>query len=466
MPASAVSDACWASLSDYIANATGLYFPRERWPDMQRAMADVAQEFGFDSIEACTQWLLSTPATRAQIEVLATHLTIGETYFFREKKTFTTIAEKVLPELIRARRHTRRLKLWSAACCSGEEAYSLAILLRQCLPDIDQWQISILATDINPKFLKKAAAGTYSDWSFRTTPPEFKARYFKKRADNRYVVAPEIQAMVTFMHLNLVDDVYPSPLTSTDSMDLIFCRNVLIYFSGEQNTAIVQKLHACLSDDSWMVVSPCETSQTLFAQFSTRNFPGVILYQKKKSQAPDSSSTESVTENLAPEVAAPECAESDSHEKYDASIESVAAEPVEPPNEKINNASIARALANQGKLEDALAACEHWIAADKLDASAQYLRGIILTEQNKTNEARQAFQCALYLRPDFVLAHYASGNLARNDGKSDVADKHFSNALRLLKGRDANELIDESEGMTVGRLREALTGQTETRSTP
>ena len=204
-------NADWSQLSEFLASTMGLHFPPERWPDLRRGITEAAMEFGFDNVVACADWLLSAPLTKTQIEVLASHLTIGETYFFRETKTLDVLANRRFPELIRLRRGgEQRLRLWSAACCSGEEAYSLAILLRQVLPDIADWQVTILATDINPRFLQKAVAGAYGEWSFRGTPAGFKERYFNRSEDGRFVVAPEIRQMVAFEYLNLVEDVYPA----------------------------------------------------------------------------------------------------------------------------------------------------------------------------------------------------------------------------------------------------------------
>src|SRR4030081_182852 len=135
----------WARLSALIAERMGLHFPLERLTDLQRGLAGAADEMGFDDVAACADWLLSAPLTKAHLQVLASHLTIGETYFFRDKRTLDVLAGRVLPELIQARRgHEQRLRLWSAACCSGEEPYSLAILLHQVLPDLAEWHITIL----------------------------------------------------------------------------------------------------------------------------------------------------------------------------------------------------------------------------------------------------------------------------------------------------------------------------------
>ena len=147
------SEAKWSQLSQFVAQTMGLHFPPERSADLQRGVAKAARELGFEDTATCVDRLLSDLPTAAQVEVLASHLTVGETYFFREKKTFEVLAAEVLPEIIRSRRgREQRLRLWSAACCTGEEAYSLAILLRETLPDYAEWHVTITATDINGRF--------------------------------------------------------------------------------------------------------------------------------------------------------------------------------------------------------------------------------------------------------------------------------------------------------------------------
>src|SRR5260221_12605129 len=148
MHTSVVPDLLRGQLSELIAERMGLHFPPERWADLERGLAGAAKEFGLTDAAGCVDWLLSRALTRPQLEVLASHLTVGETYFFREKKTFDVLAESVLPDLVRARRASeRRLRIWRAACCTGEEPYSLAILLQQVIPDLADWQGTDLAPD-------------------------------------------------------------------------------------------------------------------------------------------------------------------------------------------------------------------------------------------------------------------------------------------------------------------------------
>jgi chemotaxis protein methyltransferase CheR len=280
----AISHVLLAQLSDVIRAQMGLHLPAAHWHDLERGIRAAARELAFQDTAACIQWLVSSPLTRHQIAVLARHLTIGETYFFREPHVFAMLEEEILPALMYARRERpRRLRIWSAGCATGEEPYSVAISISKVIRDRRDWDITILATDINPRFQQMAAAGVYREWSFRRTPAWIKARYFSRQAGGRLAILSEIQTMVTFAYLNLVDDVYPSPLTNTMAMDVIFCRNVLMYLAPEQAQQVVHRLYHALADGGWLIVSPSETSHVLFASFQAVGIPGAILYRKDAS---------------------------------------------------------------------------------------------------------------------------------------------------------------------------------------
>jgi chemotaxis protein methyltransferase CheR len=479
-----VSDALSTRLSEFIAEKMGLHFPPERWTDLQRGLEGMAKEFDFSNAAECISWLLQGPLSRAQILALAGHLTVGETYFFREKRTFEVLADSVLPELIRLRRNRgRRLRLWSAACSTGEEPYSLAILLHQLIPDLANWNVTILATDINQKFLRKAAGGVYGDWSFRESPSGFRERYFHPVGNGRYEIAPEVKKLVTFAQVNLVEEFYPTLATDTNAMDVIFCRNVLMYFTPAQAAKVVHNLRCALVEDGWLAVSPCEASQTLFSRFAPANFPGAILYRKHAEQvqiapprppplwsepAPfatpafempllEKQPAEEPCQPTAPPTPFAVAKSLYNQGRYaDAAetlLNSIAARA--PPNPPVFSLLV-RALANQGELAEALEWCDRWVAADKLDASGHYLRAVVLQELGDREQSRRSLQRAVYLRPDMALAHFALGNLSRAGGRNDEADKHFTNASRLLKACQPEDVIPESDGLTAGRLMEII----------
>jgi chemotaxis protein methyltransferase CheR len=471
-------------LGSLIAHTIGLDFPPERWNDLRRGMAGAASEFGFEDVAQCAEWLLSGPGKPAQLRILAAHLTVGETYFFRDPQTFKALAATVLPEMISARRDAgqRRLRIWSAACSSGEEPYSLAIVLREALPDLDDWDVTIMATDINPRALDKAAAGSYGEWSFRDAPAGLKERYFTRTPDGRYAIVPQVRKLVTFACLNLVDDGYPSLASGSGGMDLVFCRNVLMYFSPAQASKVIGNLRRTLADGGWLVVSPSEASHALFPDFAAHNFPGAILYRKdpgasdagQPSRLPPPGEPmgviappiETTSVAAAPAMLAapaqPEAAPVPTAEllyqqgRYAETAETLTGSfALHPPGPKAFSL-LARALANLGQLTDALAWCERWVAADKLDPAAHYLLAVILLEQDDPERARSCLQRAIYLDPEFVLAHFALGNLARSRGKSSMAGKHFATALQLLRRHPPDELLPESDGLSARRLTETI----------
>jgi chemotaxis protein methyltransferase CheR len=464
-----------ARLSSSVAEHLGLHFPPTRWADLERGARSAAREFGFSEVGACAQWLTSAPLSRRQVETLASHLTIGETYFYRERAAFAALEQHVMPQLAASRQSgQRRLRIWSAACCTGEEAYSLAIAATRGLPEPGRWDISVLATDINPHFLEKAAAGIYGEWSFRDTPPFVRQQYCRPMADGRFQVVPEIRKLVTFDHLNLADDSYPSLLNQTNGLDLIFCRNLLIYFEPVLGARVGRKLGHCLSDGGWLFVGAAETSSLLFGELEAVNYSGAIVYRKSSTPAPRPRPAFVPPAGASPvapiglaeirsgprprPAPAPPTPLVDATALFDqgryAEVVQTLAGPV--AQGQAEAALLARAHANLGQLSEALACCERAIGANKLSPGLHYLRGTILAEKGEPEEAAREFRRATYLAPDFVMAHFGLGHLARGGGNAAGAARHFARAVRLLRDRPPDEPLPESEGITAARLADVI----------
>ena len=470
-------DPLLSALSELLAARIGLYFPQERWGDLERGIAAAAAAFDMPDAASCAQRLLSTPLTHREIEILASHLTVGETYFFREPRSLDGFEQHILPALLRARTHNaRRLRIWCAGCCTGEEPYSIAMLLDRLIPEHEAWNVTLLATDINPLFLRKATEGEYGDWSFRATPVWMRERYFKRKRDGRYALLPCIRKKVTFSYLNLADDVYPSLINNTNAMDVIFCRNVLMYFSAARAQKVIENLHRSLVDGGWLIVSPAETSTSLFSRFTAVRFPGAVLYRKQASEGRTQESgiwdqeVETgypfATPGLLPGALPPDSPVADAALAAPPHTASLSLDrPAEQPGEAVPfevNAGeapsrTARACANQGKLAEAAEWCEKAIAADKLNPAPQYLLATIRQELGQSDAAMRSLMRVLYLDPDFVLAHFALGNLCLSQGLRRKAERHFDNALALLHTHPHDAPLPESEGLTAGRLTEIIT---------
>lgn len=479
-----ISKSLLSELSEFVSTRMGLHFPVERRDDLERGIVSACSEFGSKDVESCIKWLVNSPLTKQEFEILASHLTIGETYFFRDKKIFDILNHQILPELIMSRRKNEKcLRIWSAGCATGEEPYSIAILLRRMIPDIEDWNITILATDINPNFLRKAQKGIYDNWSFRDEP-SWIWNYFKKTSQG-FELIPEIRKMVVFSYHNLAEDPYPSLLNNTAAMDIIFCRNVLMYFSRNRAEHVVSSLYLSLVEDGWLAVSAVETSHLLFHQYSPVNFPGTIIYRKEPGKTQEIKVPQKIpvreirdvrevpkkpliqikkekkmpvpvvrmqekTKSLYEEA-------SDLYEKgnYAGAIEQLLTKVKQDPDTKAM-ILLSRAYANSGKTQEAQNWCEKAIGINKLEPGYHYLHAMILQERGQIEEAVRSLKRTLYLDHDFVLAHFGLGNLCKQQRKFNESDKHFDNALILLKKYNRDEILAGTEGITAGRLSEII----------
>ena len=485
-------------VADLVAERIGLHFPPERLGDLERGLSAAASDFDFDNVESCLRWLSSSPLTKNQIEILASHLTVGETYFFREKKSLEILEQSILPDLIKSRADERRLRIWSAGCCTGEEPYTIAMILARTIPDLERWNITLLATDINPRFLSKASAGLYSDWSFRATSEWIRSKYFHKAKNGNFEIISQVKKLVTFAYLNLAEDAFPSLTNNTNAMDIIFCRNVLMYLASRHVTTIARNFYRCLTGSGWLVVSPSDASQELSSQFAIVHRSGAILYRKGTASAeqdlvfPVREQDESPiswvpgTSRVAdPEI--PACIPPEEVEPLEAPR--AADEPLSPPlvegvtyealtlyeqgdyaaaadqlaarlstnSEDAEAMTLsARVHANQGNLAEALAWCEKAIARQKMNPGIHYLRATILQEQGSLDEAVRSLQRILYLDADFALAHFTLGTIALQLGRPEASGKHFENARALLATLPPEEILPESGGITAGRLTEII----------
>ena len=493
-------ESLWSRLSDSLGAQMGLHFSEARRGDLERGIAAAAPAFGMASAEACARWLLSAPLTRNQIEILAGRLTVGETYFFRDKRSFEILEERIIPELLRARAASeRRLRIWSAGCCTGEEPYSIAILLARMIPDLRDWNISILATDIHPSFLHKASLGVYGDWSFRDTPPGVKERFFKKTRDGRFEIDDHIKRLVDFAYLNLAEDSYPSVENGTNAMDVVFCRNVLMYFDLAHARKILHKLGRALLEGGWLFVSPVEVPQVALPQLLPVRFPGAIVHRKENDppsgqrmpaaaylyppavpERPIPPSNFHVEEQPAPAlpeqrgeigvVPGPQRQQAEApaqtpyqqaaawyaQGRYAEAGQEIRGILSRTPNDLAAMALLARIYANQGRLAEASEWCEKALAADKLNAGCWYLLATIHQEQGLADDAAAALRRALYLDQNNALVHFALGNLLRRQGKGKDAARHFRNALSILSAYRDAQVLTESDGITAGRLAEII----------
>jgi len=491
-----------------VRQRAGIEIPDARKSDLEKGVRAALEVTGAADEGALYELLAEKgPRGAAAFEAMVPAITINETHFFRNRPQMKSLETEILPQLIEARRETRRLRIWSAACSSGEEPYSLAVLIDRLLPDRDKWDVLIHGTDIDHTALEKAHTGLYGNWSFREVPQDVKDEYFTRLDEHRFELAPKIRRMVKFSRLNLVDDHYPSPENVTDRMDLVVCRNVLIYFKEGTVQRIVDRFHESLVDGGWLVVGHAEPSQEIFHRYQVKNFPGTIVYRRarKSPAAPLSPQSTVRSPQERPPLVTPR--------KPITTAKPLPRKPVAPakpvatvrPLRPVGGKQAAGPVAAGGPLEEAFALfergqageainrleklaaesprdhrapyllakifaskvrfaeAERWIdlaiANRELATEAHYLRGIAVQEQGRLEEALDAFRRSVFLDHTFALGHFAAAGLFARTGQSARAQKSLATVAELLSGKPADQLLPEGDGLTVGRLQELVTLQ-------
>ncbi|MEM9538134.1 MAG: CheR family methyltransferase [Cyanobacteria bacterium P01_E01_bin.42] len=262
-----------------IAKRTGLEIRERDRKILERTIQFRMQSLHLSAVNSYYNCLADeTQQNSEEWQTLISLLTNPESYFFRDRGQFSLLKRHILPELIERRYRAKTLRVWSAGCSTGEEVYSLAIVLEQLLPDIDRWNLLILGTDINLATLQKAREGIYGNWSFRSSDRELQQQYFHT-TERGYLLRDRLRRRVTFHYSNLAD-LSSFPYNDPDYFDLIVCRNVFIYFSKTalQNTLV--SFSRSLAFDGYLLTGHAELYGQDLTLFQSKMFPESILYQK------------------------------------------------------------------------------------------------------------------------------------------------------------------------------------------
>jgi chemotaxis protein methyltransferase CheR len=414
-------------VSAVIRQRLGLELMGAREADLDHSMGRIQGAFPDTPPEVLARHLAVLDVRRPEWARLVDLLTVGETYFFRDASWFAAIEEHVLLPLIAQRRREAdlRLRIWSAGCATGEEPYSLAMLLDRLLPDRRAWSIEIVATDVSVSAIESARRGLYRSWSFRQVPTDIIDRHFTPRDDALHELAPAIRDMVDFRLRNLVGDIPAADDCS--AMDVIVCRNVIMYFSADAQRRVAGRLASSLAADGWLLTSSAEAWAELFHPLAAVHLPGLTAFRQKAAAADDRRSVE---------IASPRPLRS-----HRASLTVAEGGREAPPaprdlesgSSESDPIARARALADRGDYAGALALCEQGQARASLDYDSHFLHAQVCQELGDRGGARKALRRALYLRADSVHAHFLLGNLHEADGERDAARRCMRNVVDLAE---------------------------------
>lgn len=465
-------------INNYIESKFGLYYPENRISDMLRGGAQASKQKNV-LLEDYINLLLSNRLTQKELEKLVTFLTIGETYFFRDSKLFETLRNNILPELINKKKNNgKSIKIWSAGCSTGEEAYSIAILMKELIPDYEYWDIKIIASDINENSLNKARSGIYSEWSFRGVELSAKNKYFEKINDGYFKLKDNYVKNVQFHNINLADSIYIAEDQVLKDIDIIFCRNVLMYFSKIQIKEIINRFYNCLVCEGWFIVAPTESLFLNDAPFTAVNINDVYFYNKninrmyfwdlakninyKQISADKKLINYELKESFSEKSKIStynNVLHTQLNNKLKVSLNELLKEInvkemlYEEKDEKEDFEALSRCCADEGKLEEAIQWCEKAILKDKINPRYYHLLASIQQEQGELDKAVASLKKAIFLESTFLIAYFDLGNLNLRIGKYKEAYKNFENVQVLLNNFVEDEVIPHSGEMTAGMLK-------------
>lgn len=240
---------------------------------VEARLTPLARREGFDSLETFIAHLRTNRYNNTHRKVVDA-MTTNETTFFRDIHPFEMLKTVILPSLIEKRQATRSLTIWSAACSSGQEPYSIAMLIRENFPVLKSWDVRILATDLSHEMLERTRAGRYNQLEInRGLPATLLVKYFERQG-LEWQIKPELRAMLEVRELNLAE-----PWTQVPPIDVIFIRNVMIYFDVEMKKLIFRKLRQVLRPGGYLFLGGAETTLNLDSAFTRVNSDKAICYQ-------------------------------------------------------------------------------------------------------------------------------------------------------------------------------------------
>lgn len=434
-----------------IEERTGIRHRKDQLEVVGKTIEKVMHDAG---IEQTDEFLSALDRDDSVFHQLVEAITIGETYFFREPKQFDFVCEHLIPEFRNGYGNECTLRAWSAACSSGEEAYSLAILCRQMNQPVD-----ILATDIAPESLAQAKQATYRDWSFRgESLDRIRPFLMPGETENQRTLNPSIRRAVRFRLLNLVTGKYPEATLGTMFLNVIFCRNVLIYFDQSTSQQIASRLVECLAPGGWLITASADLSLAKIPGITAVSNDWGTFYRRDKPTdqffAPLQTEVESpVTASLPELIQSPPL-----------SIEA----PSEAPRNNGPDASHpARPsslyqqlqLLRQQDLPAALIKVRELADSHPLESSLHYHHGRLLMESGRAAEAAKAVQKALFLDQSAIMPHFLFGTIQMNRGQWEAAGRHFRIARQLCEAIRPEDPIPLSDSMTAAETTAAVDSQ-------
>jgi len=465
---------------ELVRRRTGLVFIQSRRPAFESGLLTCMRRAGLSDLRIYLERLAESPALS---DDLAAEITVGETYFLRDADQWNLLQTRLLPLLLARHGGDRPLRIWSAGCASGEEPYSAALVLHQLGA---AGRATIVGTDLSRPALARARRGEYPRWALRNVPDEIERLYFRPKGQ-RFELVPWVRRQVEFRYLNLAEDAAPNLRYGLGAMDLILCRNVLIYFDQKTVLNVARRLLDSLADEGWLMLGasdpllggilPCEVEVT----------EAGLMYRKAghRAHAPMRPSLPAAPSEDPAYVPGPA-----SHERPADAVPVARSATAEPDGDRLDEARrryvakdyagaaalalamirggeseaeieilLVRSLANRGELAEAGQACAAALDTHRTCPELVFLHAVLLAQGGRYAEATDALRRALYLDRSLVVAHLGLGDALARLGDASGARRAFRAAQRLLARLPPEQPVAASDGEPAARLAEAARSQ-------
>jgi chemotaxis protein methyltransferase CheR len=464
---------------NYIQENSGIYFDDNKKDSLRVSLYMRMNQNRLKSYHDYYQILISPDKGEKEFRELLNLITVNETHFFRNKPQFDALRKVILPDIIKRKEKTdRSICIWSAGCSTGEEPYSIAITLLEILKAPETWRIEIFASDVSRKALAVAEQGIYSARSLRDTDDVIVKKYFQKEDEDKYRLDEKVKKMVSFDFHNLVKELYPAS-PHLGGWDIIFCRNVLIYFKTESVREVIDNLYNSLSNDGYLFLGDAEMLYQISDKFEPVELGGAFVYCKGKErftvrpvekipfkefgEVSFSERTLPIKEKpLVKEVVKGRKEQGESYyqagyeyykrENFErAQSELIKAVRLNPDNAKAH-LLLGNIYVNQSRYSEAEEEIQQVLERDIFLPEAYFLLGVVFEKKGLIDEAIRELKKAIYLDKDFVLAHLNLAHIYKARKMTKEAVRAYQNAVRSLRHKPLTEWI----GLSGGFLSEVL----------
>jgi len=481
-----LSAQCQDAFCRFILARTGIIIQDHQIDNLQSAVASACSRFGYASAVEYLAKLEQGAHQPRELEFLISAITVRESYFFRDQFQIDFIKDTWLPGVIQEKQaDEKRLRIWSAGCSSGQEVYTIAILLKETLQDFGTWDVRLLGTDISTSVLSDAASGIYKDWAFRTTPKHIINKYFEKK-ENDFFLRQDIRRMAQFKHLNLIDEHFTHNLDTMLPLDMILCRNVFIYLDPRIVRGVLRNFISLLSPSGVLMLGASDLVEPNIPGLELHHSQNMFYYRHRQEvRVPPKDDCVRDTQSI--------------KNKY---LPKRAQDKVPTPKKKVKAATIpspqkqptaqeevisldrkglwheitafvdsytaghgedafligmkAKALASLGNLAAAADLCSRSIELDKTCKDCYYIMATIFIEMGRLEDAQHALRRAVYLDHSFLEAHFHLGQVLLRLRNYKAGLKSLKNAQELVEKAEPERLLFIEQELTCGQLAQIL----------